>query len=898
MRTLIAFLLASCVWRVACAAPQLVTGDGLEPLPGDTRPIHYRISAAPDASAERFEATAQLDFEVLKPTARVTVNALELEITEARLADGSAAKIVKDEARQRVAFELAKPLSVGKHRLVVKYSGRIYDNVGGVFRVRYPTAEGKTGQMLFTHLCCIGTARRFAPMWDQPNLKAVFEIELTVRKGLTAISNMPVARSTDAPGGRTRVEFAASPKMSSYLLFFAVGEFDRITRTVDGTELGVVLQKGKGEKGRFALDATADAIGYYNEYFGVRYPLPKLDSVGMPGAGNFGAMENWGAIFYFEPFIVLDPRLSTEKDAQTVYEVVTHEVAHQWFGNLVTMEWWDDLWLNEGFASWMASKIGDRFHPEWKVWLNAASSRERAMRLDASATTHPIIRQVKTLEEAELAFDEITYEKGSAVIRMIEGWVGEEPFRNAIRAHIRNHAYGNAVTADLVRELDKVSPRPVAAIAHDFTEQAGVPLIEVLSTSCVPGAKSTTVTLRQRRFGLDEVSRQQREWNVPVTAVVVGSSAAAGTAVGAAAAATSSGAGRPSPSGIAHQLVRGERPAKLEVPGCGPVKINAGETGYFRTLYDAASLAALQASYSKLAVADQLGLLKDNRGLAEGGYVSYATYFDFADALPAGADPLLFVDFAETVRDLYRLYEGLPARAAFRSFAQSRFQPLLGTVGWVARPGEPANTAQLRDTLIGMLAEVGDEATLAEAKRRFVGADKDPSLVPGAVRQAIVGAVGAGADAVTFDDLRGRAARATDSAEQRLYLLSLAGANDPAIASRFLELCFTDAVPHQLFEKLFQEVARHHPVLAFRFAAERYDRIAARSGEFAPAFMTTLADNAVDASFVDEFSKFAAARLGAAARESSERAKTNILHHDRQRRLGLAQVSDWLQKRK
>lgn len=870
MRALFALLLAACLWQPAVAAPQLVTGDGLEPLPTDTRPVRYRISAVPDAAAGRFQATAQLDFEVLRPTARVTVNALELDIASARLAGGEPARIVSDAARQRVSFEFAEPLPAGRHSLAVEYAGRIDDNVQGVFRVRYPTPAGETRQALFTHLCCIGTARRFAPMWDQPDLKAVFEIELTVPKALYAVSNMPVARRSEVGGDRVRVEFAPTPKMSTYLLFFAVGEFERISRTVDGTELGVVLQRGRAEGGRFALDATADAIGYYNGYFGVRYPLPKLDSVGMPGAGNFGAMENWGAIFYFEPYIALDPALSTERDAQVVYEVVTHEVAHQWFGNLVTMEWWDDLWLNEGFASWMASKISDRFHPEWKVWLHAAGARERAIRLDASATTHPIIRQVKTLEEAELAFDEITYEKGSAVIRMIEGWVGEDAFREAIRAHMRNHAYANAVTADLWRELEKASPRPVTAIARDFTEQAGVPLVEVLSTRCAPGADATIVTLRQGRFGLDEPSRAAQSWNVPVLAAVAGSDR------------------------VAHQVVRGGQPARLEVPGCGPVKLNFGETGYFRTLYDEASLAALQANFARLATADQLGLLKDSRGLAEGGYQSFARYFDLADALATDADPLLLVDYAKTVADLDRLYAGLPSRDAFRAFARARFRPVLEHVGWTAKAGEPSNTALLRDTLIGLLAGLGDEATLAEAKRRFDGAARDPALVPGAVRKAIVGAVGAGADAATFAELQRRAAAAKDSAEQRLYLLALAGANAPAMATRLLDLCFTDAVPHTLFETLFEDVAERHPALAFRFAAERYDAIAERSGPYAPMFLASLAGQSVDAAFLDEFTRFADARLGRDARESTERARTAVLHHDRQRRRGLAQVDAWL----
>jgi aminopeptidase N len=870
MRIPILALLLVCA--EAIAAPELLTGDGLEPLPTDTKPIRYHIAVTPDVAAGRFIAHADLEFEVVNPTRRIVVNALELDITSARLRDGAAAEIIRDDARQRVIFQMPKQLSRGAHTLAVDYSGRIHDNIGGIFRVRYPTTEGVEKQMLFTYLCCIGTARLFAPIWDQPDLKAVFDLELTIPRGLTAVSNMPISRRTDVDEARERVEFASTPRMSTYLLFFSVGEFDRITRRLGTTELGVVLQKGHGEQGRFALDATADAVDYYNRYFDTHYPLPKLDSVGMPGAARFGAMENWGAILYFEPYMVIDSALSTEADAQTVYSIVTHEVAHQWFGNLVTMEWWDDLWLNEGFASWMASKIADRNHPEWKMWVHAADSRESGIRLDARSTTHPIIRKVKNLEEAELAFDDITYEKGSAVIRMIEGWAGPEAFRAAIRAHIRNHAYGNAVTDDLWKELEKTSPRAVTAIARDFTTQSGVPLIEVLSTRCAPDEKSTTVTLRQRQFGLDEPSKGQRLWHVPVIAGVVGE------------------------KHVARAIVRGSQPARLEVPGCGPIKVNLGETGYFRTQYDEASLAALRDRFAQLSVADQVGLMKDVRGLADGGYISLATYFDIADSLPADADPLAILDYARTVQDLTQLYQGMPSEQAFRAFASRRFASLLQRTGWTARPGEAANVGLLRNTLIETLALLDDQATIAEARRRFEGFPRDSTLVPGPIRKSLVAAVGAGADSATFDDFIARAGRATDSAGQRLYLMSLGAANDPDIARRALQLCFTDDVPPQLFETMFREVAKRHPQLALDVAMQNFDAIQLRSAGHGGKFMAIIAGNGIDAAFAKAYARFAAAKLGNDAKESTTRAKALILFRDQLRRRELPQVDAWLQR--
>jgi aminopeptidase N len=856
---------------VASTGALAAGGDGLERLPADTRPKHYAISVTPDPARDSFAAHGTLDFEVLRPTREVVLNADGLDVRTARIEGGASARIRYDRARQRVILGFATPLKKGSHRIALTWSGGISRSVEGLFKVDYPTASGATKQMLFTHLCCIATARKFAPLWDQPDLKAQFQIDLVAPGGMDAVSNMPVARREALATGQTRFSFAPTPKMSSYLLFFGIGEFDRITRKVGSTELGVVLQRGKGEKGRFALDATADALSYYNDYFGIPYPLPKLDSVGMPGAGNFGAMENWGSIFYFEPYIIVDPAFSTERDRQGVYEIVLHEVAHQWFGNLVTMRWWDDLWLNEGFASWMASKTENHYHPEWQPWLLAADSRGRAFRLDGRETTHPIIRQVHTLEEAELAFDDITYEKGSQVIRMLEAWVGEDAFRTAIRAHIRDHAYDNAVTADLWRALDAASDLPVTDIARDFTEQGGVPLIDVMSTRCAPGSETTKVTLRQDRFGLDAPSKAAQLWHVPVTASVIGSGK------------------------VTRQIVRGPEPAVMEVAGCGPVKVNLGETAYFRTRYDPASLNALKQRFTELPAADQLGLLDDSYGLAEGGYLPFTDYLDLAVRVGATSDPLVLLRKIENARSLDRLYAGQPGQVRFRTFVRGEFAPLLAGIGWTVRAGEPANTGVLRDALIGLLSETGDTATITEARRRFHSAATDPTLLPGAVRKAVLMAVGAGADATVFAELAGLAAKSGDSSEQRLYLLALANANDPAIVARALDLAPTDAIPAQIFTTLLVMIAERHPAQVFDFVTERYDALAPKFSSYERnGLISTIADKSADAALADRLAAFVTAKIGAPGKESAARARSLILYKDGVRRTGLPQIDTWL----
>lgn len=850
---------------------QAAPADGLAPLPGDTRPVNYKLVVTLDAPSSRYTASSKLRFEVLKPTQSIVLHARGLVIDSARLATGEVAQIDYDVARQQVAFSFEKALPPGMQELQVTYGGRIGDQVEGLFNVSYPVAAGGERQMFFTHLCCIATARQFMPLWDQPDLKAVFELELVVPAGLDAVSNMPVAKRENLPGGMARVTFQPTPKMSSYLLFFGAGEFDRIAAQVGTTEVGVVTQHGKAEQGRFALTANVETLGYYNEYFGAPYPLPKLDSVTFPGAGQFGAMENWGAIFYFEPYLLMDPVLSTDHDRQKIYIIVAHEVSHQWFGNLVTMRGWDDLWLNEGFASWMATKATNVFHPEWNMWLHAADSREAAMRLDARASTHPIVRKVHTLEQAELAFDDITYEKGSQVIRMIEAYVGEAAFRTAIRAHIKQHAYGNAVTGELWEQLEKAAPLPVTAIARDFTEQDGVPLIDVLSSQCTAGSNETRVLLRQSRFGVDAISKRAREWRVPVTAAVMGKGE------------------------VVRQIVRGARPSTITVQGCGPVKINVGESSYFRTRYDAGSFAQLSQSFTNLPAADQLGLLNDTYSLAEGGYVSFESYLQLAQRLSAASDPVVLLQFVRAVATLDHLYEGRPTRASFRAFAHKQLGALLGEVGWTRRDGESANTSILRAALIESLARVEDSAVLIEARRRFRGADQNPELLSVDTRKAIVNAVGAGADAAFFEELTAHAVNSRDTAEKRSYLLAAAHANDPAIARRALEFALTDAVPASLSQLIIAAVAEVHPKLAFDFVTARFDAIAPRLDSFGRiAFVPQIAANGVERELAQRLAQFSKEKFGAAGSETVERAQSTILFRDEVRRERLPQVDAWL----
>ena len=413
-------------------------------LPRNVQPTNYDIEVVPNAETMTFDGKVRINIDVLEPTDRIVLNAVDMSFANVQLGRTNGKNLKPktgiDAAAQTATFTFDQPLPVGSYLLSMDYSGKINTQANGLFALDYDSEAGKQ-RALYTQFEA-PDARRFVPSWDEPNYKATFNLVATVPASQMAISNMPVAQSNDLPGGKRLVRFQTSPKMSTYLLFFALGDFERATDTVDGTEVGVVATRGKVDQAAGALEASRLVLKEYNDYFGVAYPLPKLDNVAAPGSSQFfSAMENWGAILSFEYILLADPKISTIGNVQGIFSVAAHEIAHQWFGNLVTMSWWDDLWLNEGFATWMAARATEKFHPEWNTRLNAVGSREGAMGRDAVATTHPVVQKIETVDQLGQAFDAITYQKGGAVIGMLEDYVG---LGAGAHSMVWPHRFGNA----------------------------------------------------------------------------------------------------------------------------------------------------------------------------------------------------------------------------------------------------------------------------------------------------------------------------------------------------------------------------------------------------------------------------------------------------------------------
>ncbi|MFC5478983.1 M1 family metallopeptidase [Massilia suwonensis] len=857
------------------AAPKAVSkavAETTTQLPRGVRPLHYDIALVPDAPNARFSGQAAIDLEVTAPTGSITLNAADLSFAKATLAPKSGAaqeaRIAVNEEAQTATFRFAKPLAKGRYTLRLDYTGIIGTQAVGLFSLDYDTPEGKR-RGLFTQFEN-SDARRMIPSWDEPAYKATFALRATVPAGEMAVSNMPVKSSTALPDGRVELRFADSPKMSTYLLFFALGDFERATATVDGTELGVVTRRGGLPQAAFALESSKAILREYNDYFGVRYPLPKLDNIAGPGRSQFfGAMENWGAIFTFEYALLLDPAISTQRDKQEVFATAAHEMAHQWFGDLVTMRWWDDLWLNEGFASWMESRMTARLHPEWNTALEAVGNRDGAMRRDALATTHPVVQHVKTVEQASQAFDEITYQKGEAVIRMLEAYVGEDAWRRGVRAYMREHAYGNTASSDLWRQVERAAAKPVTAIAHDFTLQPGVPLIRVGEPVCKGG--SMTVALTQGEFSRDQPNRKALSWRVPVIAQAAGGTTQART------------------------LVAGGK-GSLSLPGCAPVVVNAGQSGYYRTLYSQAGFAQLAQQFATLAPIDQLGMLADSWSLGMAGLQPASNFLDLAEAAPAQADPQVWAQVARGLGSLHAMYgEDKAGRARLDAYAVKRLAPVMAQIGWTAKADEPTSHANLRTQLISTLSDLGDEATIAEARRRYALSASDPAAVPGPLRKTILSVVAEHADAAGWEAMR-RSAQAEKSPmiKDTMYAL-LASSEDRALAERALALALTDEPGATNGAAMIAMVSRSHPELAFDFALAHIDAVNARVDATSRSrYVPGLAGSASTPAMIGKVRAYAEAHIAPEARRDAETAVAAIEDRIKVRRERLPEIDAWL----
>jgi aminopeptidase N len=728
-------------------------------------PKHYALRIVPAAAQDRFAGLAQIEIEVARPVAAIELNALELDFQSVRLnTPAGATPLAAKFDRERETVALAHPagtIAAGRYRLDIEYSGRILKHPNGLHQVSYRQREGERlvdKTMLATHMEPVH-ARRLFPGWDEPVFRATFEIAVVIDEHLTAVSNMPVAVVARLPGGKKEVAFARSVSMPTYLVALFVGELDVVEDSVDGIPLRIYTTKGKTAHARFAMQATKQLVPYFNEYFGVRYTLPKLDQVAVP-MGLFGAMENWGALYYNEARFLYDESEPSLRLQQRIYGLIAHELAHQWFGNLVTMAWWDNLWLNEGFATWMATKTSERFNPQWQPRLRGALWRQEAMTDDARRTTHPIQTPVTNDARAMDLFDAITYSKGEAFIGMLESYLGEDAFRDGIRRYVRAHQYSNTTTADLWHHLSEGSGRDVAALAAPWTEQPGFPLVRI-EQRCADGAAQ--VTLWQERFTLNDPLAQRLTWKVPVTLADA--------------------------SGAQHTVLLDGEPQRLRLTSCGVVRANVGHTGYYRVQYDPQSFDLLARELPRLEPSDRLRLLLDSFALMQAGQLDAGRYLALVDGLQGESDPRVWEHVTEALRFLRELIDAPADQASFDAAIAQVLRKPFARVGWETRPVEAADAALVRRLLIDALGRAGDADTVREAQARFATRASKP--IDAAVRPALLNVVARHADDATFDALLQWLRSATDAGLKVDLRTALRHVANPERLRRWLQLLLT-----------------------------------------------------------------------------------------------------------
>jgi aminopeptidase N len=849
-------------------------------LPKQVVPAEYSIRIVPDLDKLTFTGTETVKITARAPVRQLVLNALELEVTTAAV-DGkslskSAVKI--DKKQELLTLALPRELPAGDHTVTFSFSGKINQQGQGLFYARYQEqGTGAKKTMLGTQFEATD-ARRLFPCWDEPSFRARFQLSVVVPETWLAVSNMPVEGETQVANGK-EVRFAMTPSMSSYLNVLVAGELELIETQSSGVQIRVITTKGKAEWGRYALESSAKLLKYYNDYFGVSYPLPKLDQIAVPG-GFGGAMENWGGITYYESSLLFDPKTSSDDTKQDIFAVLAHEMAHMWFGDLVTMAWWDNLWLNEGFASWMGTKSTAHFNPQWEVWLRrnvprnptrrAGIAKEQAMEGDARSTTHPIQQPVATEAEANSAFDDITYQKGQSFIRMLESFLGEDAFRDGIRRYLDSHKYSNSTTADLWNALAESSSKPVAQIAEAWTQQPGFPIVKVKRE------EGNKVGLTQERFTVNFENAPPLEWKIPLTYSVIGQTEPVS------------------------RLMTTKTDILEDIAPNAALKLNVNGAGNYRVEYDQPSWDILVASLGKLSVDDRVNLLSDAWALVQANRVPLSLYLGLVERLPSATELAEREQVISVVDYINRLFAGQPAREKFQRYARSILRPSFDALGWDPKPDEPVKLSNLRPSLILTLGDLNDPGIIAGCRDRFEKYLTDPTSVPPDLQRPVLLVVGRYADAATWEKLHELGLRTTNIAEKQNVYDALASAVDPTLAKKTLQIALTEELPTSRATFLVGKVGRDsdHPELAWQFARENMKALLAKTdalsaNHYAPSLFIFFSDPRR----VDDLKAFAKANLPPASAKEVTKAVDEIEFRSEFKQRLARQLNAWIEKR-
>ena len=779
----------------------------LNRLPTNVVPSHYDLELAPDLAEATFTGTETVTLVITEPVDQLHLHALDLEISEAWLqADGERIEATPtfDPASETVTFDLSATAEPGAWALHARFTGVLNDKLVGFYRSTFTDDAGVTQTLACTQFESTH-ARRAFPCWDEPAFKSTFSIRLVVADDLFAVSNAMETAVDQLPDGRKRVHFAPTMHMSTYLVAFVIGPLEATDVVdVDGIPLRVIAPPGKADLTPFALDIGAFSLRFLSEWYGIPYPGDKLDLIAIPDFA-FGAMENLGCVTFRETALLLDQERSTQAELQRVSDVVAHEIAHMWFGDLVTMGWWNGIWLNEAFATFMEMLTTDAYRPEWERWTDFGLARSAAFDTDSLTTTRPIEYEVITAADAEGMFDVLTYEKGASVVRMLQQYLGEDRFQAGIRHYLNTHQFSNTETTDLWDAIEEATGEPVRQMMDSWIFRPGHPVVTISRSS------STELTVRQDRFSFaaDPAAGVVAPVEDPrLVPVVLRLGHGTGTSL--------------------HRLLldQPEMTVTLDEDADWVVGNHQGN-GFYRVALGDDDLRAVSAvALASLSPLERYGLVEDEWALLLAGRGSVARVLALARSLAGEDDLSVWQRIIGALGGLHRTAGD--DTEAFEGWVRALLGPALQRLGDTRVPGESERTTSLRASLFDALARIGNDTSRQEqAAAHFSALGDNPDAVDADLADAAVRVVAATADEDTWEELRRRAAAARTAQDTLRHQGALADGTDTALVLRFCELCLTDEVRSQdaLFLLRRALANRHASAEVWAFLTERWEQI-------------------------------------------------------------------------